>query len=95
MSVLETDSRHSEILQDELNGLLKTRTFELLDVYRLRKRVIPMIDKLLVGGDLKTKERLIMSALKEDLDLIVLTQLLNENKLIFKQMLKSFMKLLC
>ena len=77
-------------LKAELQYFQRTKIVTLLDVYRLRKRLLPMLDVWMYSEELsyesllKLHENLLLHALRNEMNLSVVVQMINENKYIFR-----------
>ncbi len=82
-------------LKQELVYFQRTKIITLLDIYRIRKRLLPQLDVWLSSKNLsyvsllKLHENLLLHALRYEESLSVITQMVNENKYILRNSLKT------
>ena len=82
-------------LRQELLYFQRTKIITLLDIYRIRKRLLPQLDVWLSSKNLsyvsllKLHENLLLHALRHEESLSVITQMVNENKYILRNSLRT------
>ena len=89
-----------EGLKEELVYYRRTKIITFLDIYRVRKRLIPMMDVWITSRDklyeslLNTNEILLLQALRTEHSLSVVKDIANENRHLFKSMMTLFISTL-
>ena len=87
-------------LKEELKYFKGTKIVTLLDIYRIRKRLLPMLDVWLTSQEksykflLKLHENLLFHALRFERSLSDITRMVNENKYVFRNGLKTLLNTL-
>ena len=82
-------------LKQELQYFQRTKIVTLLDICRIRKKLLPMLDAWLTSLEetyeslLKFHECLLLNALRYEGNLSDITQMVNENKYIFRNGIKT------
>ena len=75
-------------LHSELSYYLRTKVITMFDVYRIRKRLLPLLDVWISSQNrsyesyLNTHEGIVLEAMREESNLSDATQMANENKYI-------------
>ena len=86
-----------EELKEELLYFHRTKIVMLLDVYRIRKLLLPRLDVWLSSQNLsyesllKIHENLLLYALRHETNLSDITQMVNENKYVLRNGIKTLM----
>ena len=84
-------------LHSELVYYQRTKVITMFDIYRIRKRVLPMYDILISTQSktyeaiLNTHEHIILQAVREEPNLSDVTQMANENKYMLRNCFKIFL----
>ena len=82
-------------LRQELIYFQRTKIVTLLDIYRIRKRLLPQLDVWLSSKNLsyesllKLHENLLLHALRHEESLSDITQMVNENKYVLRNGIKT------
>ena len=90
-------SEYLNELHSELLYYQRTKVITMFDIYRIRKRVLPMFDILIsaqsktYGAILNTHEHIILQAVREEPNLSDVTQMANENKYMLRNCFKIFL----
>ena len=84
-------------LHSELSYYQRTKVITMFDIYRIRKRVLPMYD-ILISAQSKTyeailnvHENIVLQAVREEPNLSDVTQMANENKYMLRNCFKIFL----
>ena len=94
---------HDEFIEEltkELKYYKRTKIISFLDLYRIRKRVLPMLDVWISSRDksyatvLNIPEDLLLQAIREEENLCDLKEMVNENKYILRNAVKLFLSTL-
>lgn len=86
-------------LHSELSYYQRTKVITMFDIYRIRKRLLPMFDILISTQSksyediLNTHENIVLQAIREELNLSDVTQMANENKYMLRNCFKVFINL--
>ena len=84
-------------LHSELSYYQRTKVITMFDIYRIRKRVLPMYDILIsaqsktYGTILNVHEHIVLQAVREEPNLSDVTQMANENKYMLRNCFKIFL----
>ena len=84
-------------LSSELSYYKTTKVITMFDIYRIRKRVLPMIDVLISNQSksyesiLNAHEYIALQAVREEPSLHDVTQMANENKYMLRNCFKAFL----
>lgn len=84
-------------LHSELSYYQRTKVITMFDIYRIRKRVLPMYDILIsaqsktYGAILNVHEYIILQAVREEPNLSDVTKMANENKYMLRNCFKIFL----
>ena len=84
-------------LHSELSYYQRTKVITMFDIYRIRKRVLPMYDILIsaqsksYGAILNVHEHIVLQAVREEPNLSDVTQMANENKYMLRNCFKTFL----
>ena len=83
-------------LQSELLYYQRTKIITMFDIYRIRKRVLPMFDVFISTQSksykdiLNVHENIVLQAIREEPNLSDVTQMANENKYMLRNCFKVF-----
>ena len=89
-----------EELRNELEYFKRTKIVTLLDMYRIKKKLLPMVDVWIALKEvsystvLKIHENLLLDALRSEDCLSEMTKMVNENKYILRSIMKKLLELL-
>lgn len=84
-------------LKAELAYYRRTKSITFLDIYRIRRRLLPMLDFWVASRNkfyesfLKTHESLLLYALRYEPSLSDVTKLANDSKYILRNVLRTFL----
>ena len=84
-------------LHSELTYYQRTKVITMFDIYRIRKRVFPMLDVLISAQSttykaiLNVHEHIVLQAVREEPNLSDVTQMANENKYMLRNCFKVFL----
>ena len=86
-----------EELRSELRYYQRTKIITMLDIYRIRKKTLPLLDVWFSARDkvfesiLNSYENLLMLAIRDEPSLSDVTALTNENKYVLRNCMRLFM----
>jgi hypothetical protein len=84
-------------LHSELSYYQRTKVITMFDIYRIRKRVLPMFDILISAQGksyaalLNIHENIVLQAVREEPNLSDVTQMANESKYMLRNCFKVFL----